>query len=402
MSIDRFTKDDIQGLLNSIDHPVVEKLQVMIDEINALTVGDGGGVNVIYADSNRTDPYVPDGSMAAPYKVLQDAVDAITTQSATNKYVVKAAPGVYPENVVLKRFVYLIGTAMFGAARDVRIEPAAGIALSVPYRDSFINGIYCQTDSPVPAEAAIKIFDDGGGAGEHETFLFNFAARSTDAGHALWSDTNALGEAAIGIYAAIDGGPAGHAGLVDGSGFIWFLGGGGGQFQGIRIVNGGFFMSGGEVGINANETDPTAWAIENDGGFCVLLGNMVSGYNGIDMKNGGFGVLTTATSIGGFTGIPVRTTPGTSLLLGNVGLDGGLPSWTNWQVAGNVAIMSSATQGAGTTGAGGPDQRPTVTSTSLPMGFRFFATDIALGAGMGVWLTWNGTQWVDTVGTVVP
>jgi len=374
----------------------------LTDALNNLLYGYAAGSRVLHVDGARTLSYVPDGTPQRPYLKIQDAVDSITDESYNKKYIVRVAPSTYDENVVLKRHVYLSGGG-FGANYSVIINPSAGgIALSIPYRESYIHGIGAITDSAVPTDAGIKIFDDGGGLGNHETFLMNFLARSTDAGHALWVDTNPFGEAAIGIEAAIDGGPNGLAAYLDGGGFIFFVGGMGSQKNGFKLVNGAFLMAGAEAGINASETDPTAWCIDAENSFVVLLGTMLSGYNGIDAKIGTTLWLNKACNLGGFSGIPIRTAVGSLTILGNVGISGGGTAMGGWQISGNIAIAQDSTQGFGTTGTGGPDQRPTTTSSVVPIGFKWFATDLSLGVQPGVWLTWNGGAWVDTAGGVHP
>lgn len=395
--IPRLVADDMQGILSGYDDPVAAKINALITQANGLTAS----CQVKSVDGARVDTYAPDGSLAFPYKKIQSAIDAITDASYNKKYVINIAPGTYVENVVMKRHVYLNGLGGFGANYAVKITPTSGIALSVPYRESYLNGIFAKTDSGVAEDAAMKIIDDGLGMGQHETFLFNFDARSTNVGHAVWVEPNPFGEAVIGIYGAIDGGPGGHAIYADGGGFIWFLGGGGGELHGIKLVNGAFMMTGAEVGLNASTTDPTAWALEVDGGMFVALGNMIDGFNGIDVKNGGFAFLVKLINLGGFAGIPMRTAAGTTLILGDVSFGPGSPPWQGWQVAGASVLLGDAGTGMGTTGVGGPDQRPTTTSTP-PMGFLFFALDIALAGAAGTWLTWNGAQWVDSVGGVVP
>ena len=395
--IPRLVADDVQGILSSYDDPVAEKINALIDQANGMTVA----CCIVSVDGARTDSYTPDGTPAFPFKQIQAAIDSITDQSFNKKYIVNIAPSLYPENVVMKRHVYLNGLSGFGANYAVRIMPASGIACQIPYRESYLNGLALQTNSGIAEDAALKVFDDGLGMGQHETFIFNFAARSTNVGHAVWVDSNPFGEAAIAIYAAIDGGPGGHAIFCDGAGFIWFLGGGAGLLHGAKLVNGAFMMMGAEVGLNASETDPTAWCCECDGSFFVTLGNMLSGWNGLDLKNGGTAFLINVSNLGGFSGIPIRTAAATMLILGNIQISPGIPSWSGWQVQGTSILVETGHQGAGT--ALGPDQRPTAGGASIPpAGFRFFATDIALGPGLGTWLTWNGIQWVDTAGNIVP
>jgi len=362
------------------------------------------GARIVHVDGARADSYAEDGSLIRPYKAIQDAVDSITDQAADKKYVVSAAPSVYPENVTTKRHVALCGASGFGISRETVIRTASGVALTVPYRECLVNGIQARSDSATPAHAAIRVYDDGGGAGDSETFVVNSQGLSTDGGDAVLVESNATGDTAIALYTSFDGGPSGRAVHIDGGGLIQFLGGIGGEKNGVLIENGGVALLGAEVGINCSDSDATAWALDVDGGFAILLGNTLGGYNGLRLSNGGIAILHDAANIGGFTGVPVQTAAGTVLALGNVALDQfGAAPWSTWSVAGITVILPTGTQGAGTTGVGGPDQRPTAAGNVPPISYKFFALDITLGGGTaGTWLTWNGAAWVDTGGTVRP
>jgi len=51
--------------------------------------------NVLYVDNKRTDSYIPNGSFGRPFKKIQDAIDAVTAPSYTNKWAIVVAPGPY-------------------------------------------------------------------------------------------------------------------------------------------------------------------------------------------------------------------------------------------------------------------------------------------------------------------
>jgi len=404
--IDLLTPEEVSGAaLSSAHGPAFSRVNQIIASVNGLVTGME---LVRYADVSRTDDYVEDGSLARPFKSIQGALDAITDASYTKPYVLVAAPGVYNENVVMKRHVRLLGTAGFGVSRGCRIETSSGVALTVPYRDCLVEAVTVITNGATPAEAAVKVVDDGLGAGQFETFLKDFNAISTSNGRGLWVEPNALGEAVICIYAGIDGGPGAPEGIyVDGTGtgagLIWFLGGGGGDCErGIKLVNGAFAMIGCAVGVNASETSPTAWGIEVDASTLFFLDGMISATNGLQVLNGGFAVLKNVASLGGFTGVPVDTAAGTFLGIGEAMLDGiGSAPWTGWNVLGAGIILPTGKSGQGTTGGGGPDVRP---SGGLPIGFQYWATDLAPGGGPGTGslLVWNGGAWLDMTGAVIP
>jgi hypothetical protein len=60
----------------------------------------------LYVDGNRLDTYDEDGSIAKPFKKIQDAIDAITSPSAANKHVIEIAPGAYYTDPVNVNKVY--------------------------------------------------------------------------------------------------------------------------------------------------------------------------------------------------------------------------------------------------------------------------------------------------------
>ena len=51
--------------------------------------------NTLYVDNKRVDIYTPDGSFAKPFLKIQDAIDAISAPSATNKFCIQISPGAY-------------------------------------------------------------------------------------------------------------------------------------------------------------------------------------------------------------------------------------------------------------------------------------------------------------------
>ena len=65
---------------------------------------------VLFVDGNRTDTYIADGSMAAPYKTI-----AAANTAAVSGEVILVAPGTYTETVTVKSGVLLLGLNASGA-----------------------------------------------------------------------------------------------------------------------------------------------------------------------------------------------------------------------------------------------------------------------------------------------
>lgn len=362
---------------------------------------DTYGTRLIHVDGSRTDAYTPNGSVARPYKAIQSAVDSITDEGPGRRYLISVGPGNYEENVVLKRHVSLAGKALWGPSQICRLHESSGVVLTVPYQDCLVEGIAVETAGGTAEEAAVKIADDGLGAGG-QSFFVNVNLRSSTIARALWIEPNGASDPVAIIYAGIDGGPGGDAIYADGAGFIWFLGGGGGNPErGAKLVNGAFGMFGASAGINASETSATAWALEADGSVAVFLDATVAAYNGLLLRNGATVMAAQLTNLGGFTGTPVDAAAGTVFIIGQVALDSfGAAPWAGWVMNGASLLFPNAREAVGTGGIGGnPDQRP----TGIPQGYRFFAVDMAPGGGpgQGSWLTWNGASWIDATGAAI-
>jgi len=62
--------------------------------------------NILYVDGNRSDSYTADGSITKPFKKIQDAIDAVTSPSATNKYLIEISPGAYYSDAITINKIY--------------------------------------------------------------------------------------------------------------------------------------------------------------------------------------------------------------------------------------------------------------------------------------------------------
>ncbi len=93
----------------------------MFDFIPDPVIGGGSGhsqntdsylatpvTNLLCVDKKRTDSYVECGSITKPYKTINAALAAITTNSDSNRFVVLISSGTYAEQVTTKAFVYLV------------------------------------------------------------------------------------------------------------------------------------------------------------------------------------------------------------------------------------------------------------------------------------------------------
>jgi len=354
-----------------------------------------------YIGSAGTNLILVDAGGLGDFTSIQAAIT-----SATAGDTVLVNPGTYTENVIQKRGVAIRGRgAMFGPRMDTVITSASGDTLQVPHRDCCINGISIQSTSPNPADAALRIIDDGLGVGL-ETFIINFHAGSMSGAQAQAVHCDALppNENAIFIYAGIDADASAPIAVeIDAAFLVWFLGGmgGNGAQVGVKLNPGAGFMAGAEAGINADLV--AGRAIEMDGGFFLGLNCTIDGFNGVRGQNGSTIVLSNAKAFGGFAGTPLDTDVTSFTLLGASALEGfGAPAWQGFSVLGPTARMFGGVEGAGTTA--GPDQRPTATGSNPPVGFQYWALDLAPGGGPGVGslLMWNGVGWIDMTGAVIP
>jgi hypothetical protein len=91
-----------------IDDAVSKKHTQNTDTLLATQV-----TNTLYVDNKRTDAlptiggYTPNGSITKPFLKIQDAIDAVTTPSATNKYLIEISPGAYYSDSIAINKIYV-------------------------------------------------------------------------------------------------------------------------------------------------------------------------------------------------------------------------------------------------------------------------------------------------------
>ena len=358
------------------------------------------------AQLNSESQITVDAGGLGQYRYVQDAIDEASVGTT-----ITVAPGIYQENVILKRGVYLrSGGYGFGGAKDVVIRSASGDTLQIPHRDSGAIGICAQSSGANPTDVATRIIDDGGGAGL-ETFCLNFFSESMPGAQAqaVHGDTLPPDENAIFIWCGIDADTTAPIGMeLDQSFLVWFLGGmgGNGAQTGIKMNPGAGLMVGAQVGLNADLA--AGRAVDADGGFFIALDCTIDGFHGIRGQNGSTIVLGKIQSFGGFTGTPLETDATSPVFIGSEVMEGfGGSPWQSFLVAGPSIPIWKGMVGGGTIGLGGPDQRPTVSGSNIPLGFRYTASDATLGGpgvpGNGTVLTWfPGVGWKDESGAIHP
>lgn len=338
------------------------------------------------------------------YRYIQDAVDALAPLvSPTEKGLVEIAPGTYDENVVGRRNINLKSMDAFGPGGTVIIRSATGRTLTIPPFDVNVNGITILSTSPNPADAAVKILEDGLPASFWQSFFLNFYIVASGLARAL--ENNPVGGGFIvGIWGGIDqtGGGA-EAILCDGGGGMQWMGGGGGGNPATfaKLDNGGALFL--QNGVSLSAALGTGRVIDADNGsilFC-LDAMLQDGLDGVRARNGSALLLAKAMGLSGFPGTPVDTDAASPLFTGDVQLDGfGGAPLVGWNVLGPWLKLGNTSESMGTTGLGGPDQRP----VSKPIAYKFFAMDRAVTglAGTGTWLTWDGANWKTATDVIVP
>jgi len=374
-NITRFAdgNDDLATLINQI-----------ITNLNAAR-----GSNVVVIDHEGGD-----------YRLPSDALADITDEAEDNKYILQLMPGRDYEDVFeLRRNFSLVSPVGFGISGATRVV-SDEITCKMPHRGSLIFGVEIVTESTDPTDTALHFFNDAPIGVSSESFVVNSHFVSRSGARALHVDNPDPDANLICIYCGVDGDNGGDAAYLENGGCIFFLGGSGGSFgtpgpdRGI-VCDGGFAMVGNHFGINPNIA--TGTVIDMDGGFFVSLDTMIGqAATGIKGRNGSTAFLLKTQNIGGGITTPIDMDPTSILLIGDVAIDAlGTAPWNGWNVAGACLRIWTGTFGYGTTGAGGPDQRP----TGIPIGYEFLALDIGPA---GTPLRWTGLAWVDGAGTVIP
>lgn len=335
------------------------------------------------------------------FRSINAALDSFDDESATKRYSIVPSPGTYQESVKLRQFTSLVSPLGFGPARNV-VVTSSGKTVSMTHSDCLVQGIAAVSTSGTSTDAAIRV-DQSPSTVETQSFIVNTQAISTAGARSLdIQPLPPMAEVPVLIYAGADALGGGESIVCDAAGIIFFLGGGGGSGAaiGLKLRNGSFAMIGAEVGLSA---DPAAGiVVDADASFFVALSmRFDDGFTGIKLRNGSVGFLVGARSLGGLPGVPIDTDPTSIIVIGNVAINAlGSAPWAGWSVLGPSLLLWTGSYGFGTTGVGGPDQRP----SGVPIGYQFFALDISPGgaAGPGCLLVWNGGGWVDTSGAVIP
>jgi len=120
---------------------------------------------------------------------IQSAIDSITDNAIDNKYSILIYPGTYPENIVMKPYVNLVGVD-----RDTCIiNPSTGIAITFGDSHSDISNLSVIQDLGTLTEASylIEITD-----GEHEIYNCYLETKKNDGNFNL----NAIHQAGGEIY----------------------------------------------------------------------------------------------------------------------------------------------------------------------------------------------------------
>jgi len=96
--------------------------------LNGLYTQTKNQYHVVYVATNGNDT-TGNGSMGNPYLTIKAANTSITDSSATNRYVIKVAPGLYEEDnpLVLKSYVNIWGEGGLGSTRIIAINNSSDL-----------------------------------------------------------------------------------------------------------------------------------------------------------------------------------------------------------------------------------------------------------------------------------
>lgn len=372
----------------------------------------------------------------AHYATIQDAIDDLKGEAASdNRFVLELPPEDFEENVDLTdaEFIYLKGS-VFGIEKGTKIRSSSGITLKIPSRNSGVESIQIESTSANPLDAAVQCVRSTTAAKHNETALKDVNISSPSGARTVWVDQIGAAlptdeDTLLMIYAGLEESGLGDMLYVDGGGaaapggVIWYLGGGGGVFgaatgplHGVRLLGGGLCLCQ-SLGINADVSDPAAWAVQNEGGFFVALSGVT--VDGTNFYHGGPGtttVLREISAFGGAVATPVQLDAGAVALVSNVEIDGfGNPlghGGTGWVVDATAMILPISPKLLFSTGTipvgGAPDLRPSAVGIKPIGAMMFYATNGNRGGpgivGTGCMLEWNPTlqQWEDPTGAVHP
>jgi hypothetical protein len=338
----------------------------------------------------------PDGS--GDFETIEEALDSFDDETIEKPYAIMPCPGVHQGGFTLRPFVHLI-TPGFGPSGEYVIE-SNGKTIFMPSSDCLIKGVKVITTSSTATDAAIEVYQNPLPE-VNQSFMKDLLGTASHGARGLAMPPLTTSNPPVAIYAGFDAPGFGDAVYLEGTGFAHLLGGNGfGAAAGVKIRAGGFYMVGADVGLGADAA--AGVAIDCDQGFFVcLLARIDDCLDGIKLRTGSVAFLVAIRSLGGVPGTAIDTDPTSTLVLGDVALDSlGSAPWSGWSVLGPSLRLWSGTFGSGSTGVGGPDQRP----SGVPVGYEFFALDRAPGgaAGPGCLLIWQGGAWIDTSGAIIP
>jgi len=241
----------------------------------ASTVINSGGVhtleisqnshitNTVYVDGNRVDIYTPNGTREKPYKLIQDAIDSVTTATYLNRCIVKVAPGVYTEQITMKSWVFVIGEI----SDSVEIVYDLGDAITVnnlgTYPYTALKNVIVEAFSANPNHTGIRVLAGGSINCEDCQII-------TDAGKAAIVNN---GSFLVAINSSFQS--AGNDGIV--------------------CLNGGFIALNG--GIQAGK-DLTTWDVSIEAGGWMAVTGALSLYNNKFNAAGTVEYRTAASLIG--------------------------------------------------------------------------------------------------------
>lgn len=316
--------------------------------------------NVVYVSKNPDDQY---------HGSIQEAIDACTNPSATNRWLVRVlSPGVYAP-AVLKQYVYLTTDGVGVLGGPVTIDGGLGDTLKVPDVDSGVTGFQINTSSPVSSDRAVRLVPGIAQPNSRQTQFASCEITSTGAGYPFGSDPGTINAPSILLNSSLQTTTAAWLAKMEGTGFGMFNGalnqfGTGG---GLQAVAGSFNLL-----IVAVLNGTGDWMMDADG--ATIVGVDLKAFNltkAARASNGGAVMIGSMFSIGGLTDL--LELDATSIgFLGDLQLlqSGDLYALISSVNPGNVQFFNTLNYAEGTVL--GPDTRP----ASPRGGMTFFASDL--------------------------
>ena len=94
------------------------------------------------------------------FQTINDALASITDEGPDKQYLIHLSPGIYNEDVVMRRWINIQGCG-FGPDLSTQIRGTGPTTMQIPQGDCVVSNLAVQIQSANPTDAATRVVDDG-------------------------------------------------------------------------------------------------------------------------------------------------------------------------------------------------------------------------------------------------